>query len=140
MASVNAEDLETAVTLVSDQNYLAEGWVCRETGKVYVRSDEVGPVMDEVPDDVEDDEKYVSIPDARSLDLGHTLVFNFTEAEMAQEYDRVRQMFRRPGAYRHFGKLVDERGLRDRWHAFRDEQTRAALKAWCEENDLQLGA
>jgi hypothetical protein len=138
MATVNAEDLETAVTLVSDQNYVAEGWVSRATGKVYVRSDEVGPVMDEVPDGVEDDEKYLSIPDARSLDLGQTLVFNFVEAELPNEYDRVRQMFRRPGAYRQFNKLVDDRDLRERWHAFRDEQTRAALKGWCEENGLQL--
>jgi hypothetical protein len=138
MSSVNAEDLETAVALVSDQNYVAEGWVSRATGKVYVRSDEVGPVMDEVPDDIEDDEKYLSIPDARVLDLGQTLVFNFVEAELPNEYDGVRQMFKRPGAYRQFNKLVDDRDLRDRWHAFRNKQTRAALKEWCDENGLRL--
>jgi hypothetical protein len=140
MPTVNADDLETAVTLVSDQNYLSEAWVSRETGKVYVRTDEADPVMDEVPDDVEDDEQYVSVPDARSLDLGHTLVFNFVEAEMAPDYDQVRQMFRRSGAYGRFSRLVDNRGLRDQWHRFRNEQTRAALAAWCNENGLTLAA
>ena len=59
---------------------------------------------------------------------------------MAQEYDRVRQMFRKPGAYARFGKLVDDRGLRDQWHRFRDEQTRAALANWCDENGLRLAS
>ena len=138
MASVNAGDLEIAMTLVSGQNYLAEAWVCRETGKVFVRSDEVDPIMEPIPDDIDDDEKYLPIPDARSLDLGHTLVFRFTEAEMAQDYEQVRQMFRRSGAYGRFNRLVDDRGLRERWHRFRDEQTRAVLAAWCEENGLTL--
>ena len=138
MTNVNADDLEIAMTLVSNQNSLTEGWVCRETGKVFVRSDEVDPIMEPIPDDIEDDEKYVPIPDTRSLDLGHTLAFRFTEAEMAQDYDQVRQMFRRPGAYGRFSRLVDDRALRDHWHRFREEQTRAALAAWCEENGLTL--
>jgi hypothetical protein len=138
MASVNADELENAVIMVSGRDFTTEAWVCRETGKIVVRADEMDAELEEVPGDVEDEEKYLPIPDERSLDLGQTLVFNFVEAELPNEYDRVRQMFRRPGAYRQFHKLVDDRDLRERWHAFRDEQTRAALKEWCEENGLQL--
>lgn len=34
-------------------------------------------IEDELPDDVEDDEKYISIPDKRELDLGKPMVLDF---------------------------------------------------------------
>jgi hypothetical protein len=65
-------------------------------------------------------------------------VFRFVEDAMPQEYEQVRQIFRKKGAYGRFSKLLDSLGLRDNWHRFRDEQTAAALRAWCEENGFRL--
>lgn len=139
MATVNADDLENAVLLVSGLG-LAEAWVSLETGAVYLRGDDVPEEAGPLPEDIDDPERYASVPDARSLDLCQELVFDFTEAEMPDEYERVRKMFRRPGAYRNFSRLIDDRDLRKRWHAYRDERTVAALRDWCEENGLQLKA
>ena len=138
MITVDANELEDAVLVVSAPTDSAEAWVCLDTGTVYVRSDCIPEEAGPLPADIDSSERYVSVPDARHLDLGQALVFAFVEAELPDEYDRVRQMFRRPGAYRQFGRLVDDRDLRDRWHAFRQERTLAALRAWCAENGLQL--
>jgi len=140
MVSVDLDELENAVLMVSAPSDRAEAWVHLDTGKVYVRSDCIPDEAGPLPDDIDTSDRYVGVPDARSLDLGQALVFGFTENDMPDAVEHVRQMFRRPGAYRQFGRLVDDRGLRDRWHAFRQERTVAALRDWCEENGLRPGA
>lgn len=138
MVNVDAFELETAMMLVDNQHVTAEAWVCRDTGKVYLRSDEIGQETEALPDDIDTSDRYLAVPGSRDLDLGHALAFAFTEAYMGKDDDRVRTMFRRKGAYGQFANLVAERGLREQWHRFRDEQIRAALRAWCEENGMQL--
>jgi hypothetical protein len=139
MATVNAEDLEDAVLMVSEAGTETEAWVSLDTGEVHVRSELVDQELAPLPADIDSSERYVPVPDMRTLGLGLELVFDFVGAAMPEDEARVRQMFKRPGAYRQFGDLVEERGLTDRWHAFREAQTRAALAGWCEENGLALG-
>lgn len=136
MVKVNADELENAMILVEPPTS-GEAWVCRSTGKVIVRSDLV-PENEPVPEDVDDDGKYAAVPGLKQLDLGHALVFDFVMEHMPDAEDEVHRMFRRPGAYRNFSQLLDGRGLRERWHAFRDERTQAALRAWCEDNGMTL--
>lgn len=138
MAKVNADELENAMSLMDD-TVDAEAWVCRETGTVYMRSDMLD-LPEPVPDDIDDEDKYLPVPGLKQLDLGQALVFDFVDAHMPDAENEVRQYFRRSGAYRRFSNLVDDRGLRDRWHAFRDERTQAAMREWCEDNGLQLSA
>lgn len=136
MATVNLDDLENA-TMMADPRYNTEAWVCRETGKIFIRSDEIDVEDGPLPDDIDDADKYVEVPSQRDLDLGHALAFRFTEQHMSADEDQVRAMFRKSGAYGRFSDLVHKRGLRDAWHKFRDDQTRAALREWCEDNGLQ---
>jgi hypothetical protein len=139
MATVNAEDLEDAVLMVSEAGTGTEAWVSLDTGEVHVRSELVDQELAPLPADIDSSERYVPVPDMRTLELGLELVFDFADAAMPDDAGRVRQMFRHAGAYRHFSELVGERGLTDRWHDFREAQTRAALAGWCEENGLALG-
>jgi len=139
MATVNAEDLEDALLMVSEPGTEAEAWVSRTTGEVHVSSELLDEEVAPLPDDVDDATRYVPVPHISTLDLGLQLVFDFADAAMPEDAARVRQMFKRAGAYRHFSELVEERGLTDRWHDFREAQTRAVLAAWCEENGLALG-
>jgi hypothetical protein len=139
MASVNLNELEDAMILVDGPSFV-EAWVSLDTGKVHLRGEAIDPEWGPLPGDIDTSDRYAAVPGARDLDLGHAMVFGFTEAEMPEEEDRVRQMFRRQGAYRQFGRLLDERGLRERWHAFRHERTVSALREWCEEKGLQLEA
>lgn len=136
MISVNKDELENAMILM-DGPASGDAWVCRRTGRIIVRSDLVDKEDEPVPEDVDDD-KYVAVPGLKRLDLGQALVFDFVIEHLPDAEGEVRLMFRRPGAYRRFSNLVDDRGLRERWHAFRDERTQAALRAWCEENGMSL--
>ena len=137
MVHVNANALEDAMTLADAPD--SEAWVCRATGKVIIRSDLIHE-DEPIPEDVDDYDKYVTVPGLKRLDLGQALVFSFVLEQMPDEERDVRHMFRRPGAYRRFSKFVDERDLTDRWHAFRDERTQAALRDWCESKGLQLAS
>ena len=139
MALVNAEDLEDAVLMVSEAATNAKAWVSLDTGAVHVRSELVPADLAPLPDDIDTSARYVPVPTVNHLDLGMQLVFDFVDATMPDDDEYVRQMFKRSGAYRRFSDLVEERGLTDRWHDFREAQTRAVLAGWCEENGLQLG-
>ncbi|HEX9173704.1 MAG TPA: UPF0158 family protein [Telluria sp.] len=137
MPTVHLDDLENAMILVSDSSEGAEAWVQRSTGAVYVKSD-LGD-EEEQPDDLGTTDDYVEVPNQRDLDLGNAMAFAFTEAEMPQNYDRVREIFSKKGAYANFSRLLDASNARDKWHKFRDDQTRQALSDWCRENGLEPG-
>lgn len=139
MATVDANDLEDAVLMVSEPGTGAQAWVSLDTGQVHVRSDEVDGEAAPLPADVDSSARYVPVPHMSTLDLGLEMVFDFADAAMPDEAERVRQMFKRSDGYRHFSELVEERGLYERWHDFREAQTHAVLAGWCEENGLQLG-
>ena len=138
MPTVNAEDLEDAVLMVSEAGVEAKAWVSLDTGEVHVRSGLVDEALAPVPQDIDSSERYVPVPSMSRLGLGLQLVFDFADAALPDAAKRVRQMFTHAGAYREFSWLVEERGLTDRWHAFREAQTRAVLADWCEAHGLQL--
>jgi hypothetical protein len=54
--------------------------------------------LDELPDDIDDSEKYVQIPNKRELDLGKPLVLNFARQFLPDDFDEVRQIFSSRGA------------------------------------------
>ena len=85
---------------------------CKQSGRVF--SDELG----ELPDDIEDSEKYVPIPDKRELDLGKPLVLDFARQFLPNDIDEVRRIFTRKGAYARFKDLLDRRGALDHWYDF----------------------
>ncbi|WP_353817004.1 hypothetical protein [Mesorhizobium sp.] len=61
--------------------------------------------VEELPDDVEDSERYIAIPDKRELDLGKPLVLTFARHHLPDDYDKVREIFSRAGAYARFKDL-----------------------------------
>jgi hypothetical protein len=137
MPTVDLDDLENAMLFVGDPVDDAEAWVSRTTGAVYVRADHLG--AGDLPADVGATDDYVAVPHPHDLDLGNELAFAFAKAQMPQHYARVREIFRKKGAYANFSRLLEAENARDQWHTFRDEQTRAALDDWCRENGLELG-
>src|SRR5690349_6014842 len=113
MLEVDANDLEDAVLMVSEDGTDAGAWVSLDTGQVHVRSELVDEKLAPLPKDIDSSERYVPVPRMSTLDLGLGLVFDFAAAAMPDDADHVRQMFKRPGAYRHFSDLLEERGLTD---------------------------
>ena len=97
--AVSFSDLQLAFEFVSSgcmgEN---EAYLDRRSGKIYWHS-QFGENDEELPDDI-DGEKYISIPDKRELDLGKPLVLDFARDFLSDDYDEVRQIFSRRGAYR----------------------------------------
>ena len=90
------------------QPYEHEAVLCRETGKFLWHS-EFGDDVDEWPDDAEDEEKYLAIPHKKELDLGKPLVFAFAEEFLPDEFDEIRRIFEKRGAYARFKDLLQRR-------------------------------
>ena len=123
---------------------LHEAILCRRTGKIYWRSefselDELNNELnDELPDDIEDDEKYVAIPDKRELGLGKPLVLDFAREFLPDDFDEVRYIFSKRGAYAKFRALLIRRNVLERWYDFEAKGTERALREWCELNAIEV--
>jgi len=130
-------DVENAFMFVSmsppDENY---AYFNKETGETYYVST-LGD-SDEVPDDLEENEKYISIPHKNDLNLGRDLVFDFISANLPAEYEQVRRMFSKKGAYARLKELLEAKGQLEAWYEFENKATEEALRSWCKENDISL--
>ena len=130
-------DIEDAFLFVSAAPpFEHEAYLNKETGEAYYVS-ALGD-SDELPDDLEDNEKYVSVPHKNDLTLGRDLVFDFISADLPSEFGRVRGFFNRAGAYARFKDLLESKGLLEVWYEFERKATETALRAWCKENSIGL--
>ena len=135
--AISFDDIENAFFFVSmDQKYLHNAYLCKETDQIFYTS-EMGD-SDELPEDIDDPDKYITIPHKNDLELGKTLVIEFTTEYLPKELDRVDSIFRSRGAYSRYKDLIDEKGLLDKWHKFEDERQKIALKKWCRENRIEI--
>lgn len=139
---VSLGDLELALDFVSSAPGLGDhqAFVCRQTGKTYWQFDpsEVGELEEELPDDIEDEEKYAPVPDKKELGLGKPLVLDFAREWLPNDFDEVRHMFSKRHAYRNFRKLLLQRNALDRWYEFESKATKKALRDWCEQNSIEV--
>jgi len=140
MPTVDLNELQGAVEWVSGDSLMNEAYICREFGHIYWIPDELesGDLGDDAPDDVDDIGKYVLVPNIRELDLGSKLVFDFAARYLADQYDEVRTLFRRKGAFGRFKVLLHQQNLLEEWYAFSEEQTRKALEDWCASEGLEV--
>jgi hypothetical protein len=94
--------------------------------------------MDILPDDIDDSEKFLQIPDKRELDLGKPLALDFARQFLPGDFDNVRQFFSGRGAYARFKNLLDRRGVLDQWYDFEAEAEERALRMWCDLNSIEV--
>ena len=128
--SVKYRDLENAYFFVSmTSTFEAAAFICRESGKVYLKCDDYGDEF-EVPEDVGDRKKFAQVPDKYDLDLGKRLVFRFVRESLPERYEDVSRIFRRRGAYARFKEFLFGHGKLDEWYAFENSSTEEALRQW----------
>lgn len=116
-----------------------DAYVDRRTYEIYAYSDLLGEWDQEPPDDIES-EHYVMMPHPRDLGVGlQRLALDFAREHMADDdVELVRDIFGRKGANSRFKGLLAQRGMLDQYHAFVEKAEEAALRAWCEEEGLEL--
>ena len=111
-------------------------YLCKETGEMFYTS-EIGD-SDELPEDIDDPEKYIAIPHKNELDLGKTLVIEFTSTYLPEELKKVYSIFRHRGAYSRYKDLLESKGALEDWYKFENERQKVALKEWCQENKIEI--
>jgi hypothetical protein len=135
--AVRLDDLELALLSVGGE-YGGRAYVDLRTGEVHHASALLGEYDDELPPDLDDEARYVEVPDKRALGLGKPLALEFARLFLPDDLEAVREMFGRRGAYPRFKDLLARRGEIDRWHAFENDAVAEALRVWARDNDIPL--
>jgi len=139
MVAVKFDDLSSAFDFVS---YAApmehQAYISLDTGKIYWVSDVIDTIEEEIPEDLEDPDRYLVIPHKNELDLGSSLALRFAAQQLPARYDQVEGFFQRRGAYARFKDLLEREGALELWYAFEAESAEKALKQWCAENGLEI--
>lgn len=136
--AVKLADLEDALMWVSSGDMFDNAaWLCRATGEVLWcggDTDEPEPL----PEDIDDEDRYLAIPDKHDLGLGKPLVLDFARTHLPESFDHVREIFSHRGAYARFKDLLEHHDSLDTWYKWEQEQTRQALREWCADNGVKL--
>ncbi|MFM0610139.1 UPF0158 family protein [Paraburkholderia sediminicola] len=139
MVAVKFDDLSAAFDFVS---YAApiehQAYVSLDTGTIYWISDAIDTIEEEIPEDLEDSDRYLAIPHKNELDLGSSLALRFAAQQLPASYDQVEGFFQRRGAYARFKDLLEREGVLERWYAFEADSVEKALRQWCAENGLEI--
>jgi len=134
---IKFSDIEDAFFFVSSDSYgMHTALLNKDTGQLYYRS-EMGD-LDEIDDDDVDWNNCITIPHKNDLGLGQELVFEFVKNRLLDEYDQVRQLFKKRGAYGNFKSLLESRGLLQAWYDFENQQEEQALRQWCKEHGIEI--
>lgn len=134
-------DIEDAFFFVSGSDGESTAFLQKSTGRVFCRSetgdlDEIEAAgIDEADMDADD---WVALPGKHDLDLGQRLVYRFASERLPQEYDRIRAIFSRRGAYARFKDFLAEKEMLQSWYDFEQEAEKQALLQWCRENDIAV--
>ena len=141
--TVKYMDFELAVDFASaGMSFAGDCWACLyiKTGEFYYLGDGLENDIDqEILDEIEfNPDAYIRIPDRKEFDLGTPLIFRFTDEYMLGDYEQVRQIFRRRGAYAKYKNLLDKRGLLDTWYDYENTAFKAALLEWAEAKGIQV--
>jgi hypothetical protein len=135
MAAVNLDELGHAALVVDDG---PKALVARATGMIHLLNDDYMDEEAPVPADGDEDgnQAYVVVPPASTLGIGDQLVFRFAAAHLAGDQAAIRALVDANDTDG-FARLLDERGAAESWQHFRTEQTKAALRRWCDGHGLQ---
>jgi hypothetical protein len=110
----------------------------RESGEFIFHSESYLEPDGELPDDIDEDDNYVRLPHKRELNLGSRLALKFVIEFLPNDFDKVRAIFNRRGAYARFKDLLERRNALDKWYDYENKATEEALRAWCAENGVEI--
>ena len=119
----------------SDPDGESEAFLSLRSGKIYYRSSYTED-FDTIPDDIDDETKYLPIPHKNDLDLGLALIFEFVTERCPSAEEEVRAMFRKRGSYSRFKNWAERHDLLDDWYRFEEEITFKAVTQWCSDNKV----
>lgn len=114
-----------------------------ETGHILLRSEDAedvaGDIEDQVPEDIDDDPRYLRIEPIES-DESFRIMEDFVETvQDAQAAARLNRALGGRKPFRRFKDvLLDFPHLREAWFEFERVAQARLAEAWCEENDIEV--
>ena len=136
--AVNFEDLEFAFDFASaGQPLESKVYVNPHTGETYFDSDYYDN-EEELPEDLEDEKKYILLPHKNDLNLGKPLAINFSYQFLLDDIEEIKSIFHTRGAYSKFKDFLEEKELLDKWYDYECNETEKALREWCAENEIKI--
>jgi hypothetical protein len=137
MVRVDYDDLEEAFEFASFSGIVEHyAYISLDTGEIHCFSEDYRD--ESVPDDIEDSDRYLALPDKIDLELGQRLIFDFVDQEMPDFYEEVHGIFHRKGAYSRWKGLLEHEGMLEKWYKFEAEAREKALREWCAENGIEV--
>lgn len=139
--TVALDELIQALDWVSDlSNAENMAFVCRESGRVFMTSDEDFGVELEpgLPSDLDDVEKYAIVPSRQDLRLGKRLAVRFVQASLPARLEETYTMFAARGAYARFKDMLESEQALDAWHAFETEAVERGLREWAASEAFEM--
>jgi len=134
---IKFSDIQDAFLFVSSAGYgINTAILCKDTGQTLYHS-EIGD-LDEIDDDALDWDMCIEIPHKNDLDMGKSLIFEFVEMQLPNDYHHVWQIFRKRGAYRRFKDFLEIKGLLEMWYDFESKREEQALMQWCVKNEIEV--
>jgi len=135
--AIKFSDIEHAFIYVSSAPMTAKTAIlCKETGEIFYASDYDDE--NQIPEEIYFREDCIEIPHRNDLDLGRNLVFEFVEQYMPEDFERVREILRRKGAYGKYKDLLEDRNILQKWYDFENARQTETLREWCEDNEIAL--
>lgn len=141
--TVALDELILALDWVSDlSNSENMAFVCRESGRVYMTSEEdFGVELEpDLPSDIDDVEKYAIVPSRQDLRLGKRLAVRFVQTSLPERLEETYEMFGARGAYARFKDMLEREQALDAWHAFEAEAVERGLREWADSEALAVAA
>ena len=136
--AANYKDIEMAFDFVNfGQPFEHEAYLNIHTGETYFYS-EIGDNEEELPEDINDEAKYISLPHKNDLNLGKKLVLNFTYQFLPEEAERMENIFRKRGAYSNFKFILETKGIIEKWYEYESKAEEKALREWCKLNEISI--
>ncbi|MBU1171713.1 MAG: UPF0158 family protein [Proteobacteria bacterium] len=136
MKKISYDAIDTAIMFVSVEPFFtSQALISKHTGEIFYAS-EFGD-SEGLPDDFENEKKYIDVPHEKELGLGQPLVFDFVSEYIPDHEDTIHRIFRGPGAYSRYKEFLDDKGLLDKWYEFENRERKEAIMEWCHENGIE---
>ena len=115
-------------------------FVCRESGRVFMTSDEdFGVELEpDLPPDIDDETKYAIVPTRQDLRLGKRLAVRFVQLSLPARLEETYTMFAARGAYARFKDMLERDLALDGWYAFEAEAVERGLREWADSEALAV--
>lgn len=132
------DDLQSAFNFVSaGAPYERNAYIAKATGEVF-HAAQIYDAYKRIPPDVDDDERYWSVPHRQDLDLGGHLELKFVQEHMPAQFAIAQEFFQRRGAHTKFHDLVAKEGKEALWRQYEHDATEKALRQWACQEGLAL--